>query len=65
MPSKLDKTALGSAEFFAECAKIAALAERHAVLDSAPGHMRPAIALMMFTGLSPATTAPVPELRRA
>ena len=28
-------------------------AERHAVLDAAPEHMRPAIAIMMFTGLGP------------
>ncbi len=27
--------------------------ERHAVLDAAPAHMKPAIALMMFTGLGP------------
>jgi len=27
--------------------------ERHAVLDAAPAHMRPAIALMMYTGLGP------------
>jgi len=27
--------------------------ERHVVLDSCPAHMRSAIALMMFTGLSP------------
>jgi integrase len=27
--------------------------ERHAVLDASPAHMRPAIGLMMFTGLAP------------
>jgi hypothetical protein len=27
--------------------------ERHAVLDQAPAHVKPAIALMMFTGLGP------------
>ncbi len=39
--------------------------ERHAVLDAAPAHMRPAIALMMFTGLGPkdALTLPRNHLR--
>ena len=36
-------------------------AERHAVLDSAPGHMRPAIALMMFTGLGPKDALTLPR----
>ena len=32
-------------------------AERHAALDHAPAHMRPALALMMFTGLGPGTAS--------
>jgi integrase len=36
-------------------------AERHAVLDGAPGHMRPAIALMMFTGLGPKDALTLPR----
>jgi integrase len=35
--------------------------ERHAVLDRAPPHMRPAIALMMFTGLGPKDALALPR----
>jgi integrase len=35
--------------------------ERDAVLDAAPGHMRPAIALMMFTGLGPKDALTLPR----
>lgn len=35
--------------------------ERHAVLDDAPAHMRPAIALMMFTGLGPKDALRLPR----
>ncbi|WP_210252159.1 hypothetical protein [Rhodoplanes serenus] len=36
-------------------------AERHAVLDHAPAHMRPALALMAFTGLGPGDTLRLPK----
>lgn len=36
-------------------------AERHAVLDAVPNHMRPAIALMMFTGLGPKDALTLPR----
>lgn len=36
-------------------------AERDAVLDAAPDHMRPAIALMMFTGLGPKDALTLPR----
>lgn len=36
-------------------------AERHAVLDGAPAHMRPAFALMMFTGLGPKDALTLPR----
>lgn len=36
-------------------------AERHAVLDAAPQHMRPAIALMMMTGLGPKDALALPR----
>src|ERR1700730_4761716 len=36
-------------------------AERHTVLDSAPEHLKPAIALMMFTGLGPADALYLPR----
>jgi integrase len=35
--------------------------ERHAVLDAAPAHMRPAIALMMMTGLGPKDALTLPR----
>ena len=35
--------------------------ERHAVLDAAPAHIRPAIALMMFTGLAPTDALRLPR----
>ncbi len=35
--------------------------ERHAVLDHAPSHMLPAIALMMFTGLGPKDALRLPR----
>jgi integrase len=35
--------------------------ERDAVLDAAPAHMRPAIALMMFTGLGPKDALTLPR----
>jgi integrase len=35
--------------------------ERQAVLDAAPGHLRPAIALMMFTGLGPKDALTLPR----
>jgi hypothetical protein len=35
--------------------------ERNVVLDAAPDHMRPAIALMMFTGLGPKDTFTLPR----
>jgi integrase len=35
--------------------------ERHAVLDAAPAHMQPAIAIMMFTGLGPRDTLTLPR----
>jgi integrase len=35
--------------------------ERHAVLDAAPAHMRPAIALMMMTGLGPKEALALPR----
>ncbi len=35
--------------------------ERDAVLDAVPGHMRPAIALMMFTGLGPKDALTLPR----
>ncbi len=35
--------------------------ERHAVLDAAPAHMRPAIALMMMTGLGPKDALALPR----
>src|SRR3984893_15435684 len=35
--------------------------ERNAVLDAAPDHMRPAIALMMFTGLGPKDALTLPR----
>lgn len=35
--------------------------ECHAVLDAAPAHMRPAIALMMFTGLGPKDALRLPR----
>jgi integrase len=35
--------------------------ERHAVIDAAPAHMRPAIALMMFTGLGPKDALSLPR----
>jgi len=35
--------------------------ERNVVLDAAPDHMRPAIALMMFTGLGPKDTLTLPR----
>jgi integrase len=37
--------------------------ERHAVLDASPGHMRPAIGLMMFTGLAPKDSLRLPRSR--
>jgi integrase len=37
-------------------------AERHAVLDAAPAHMRPAIAVMMMTGLGPKETLSLPRI---
>lgn len=36
-------------------------AERHAVLDAAPAHMQPAIALMMMTGLGPKDALALPR----
>jgi len=36
-------------------------AERHAVLEAAPAHMRPALALMMFTGLGPKDALALPR----
>jgi integrase len=36
-------------------------AERHAVLDAAPAYIRPAIALMMFTGLGPKDALSLPR----
>lgn len=36
-------------------------AERHAVLDSAPAHMRPALALMAMTGLGPKDALTLPR----
>jgi len=36
-------------------------AERHTVLDQAPAHMRPALALMMFTGLGPTDSLKLPR----
>jgi integrase len=36
-------------------------AERHAVLDQAPAHMRPALALMAFTGLGPGDALRLPR----
>jgi hypothetical protein len=36
-------------------------AERHAVLDAVPGHMKPAIALMMFTGMAPMDVLELPR----
>jgi integrase len=36
-------------------------AEREAVLDGAPDHMRPALALMMFTGLGPKDALTLPR----
>jgi integrase len=36
-------------------------AERHAVLDAAPAHIRPAIALMMMTGLGPKDALALPR----
>ncbi len=36
-------------------------AERHAVLDAAPDHLRPAIAVMMFTGLGPKDALTLPR----
>lgn len=36
-------------------------AERHAVLDSAAAHMKPALAVMMFTGLAPGDTLALPR----
>lgn len=36
-------------------------AERHVVLDQAPGRMRPALALMMFTGLGSGDTLKLPR----
>jgi integrase len=36
-------------------------AERHAVLDAAPAHIRPAIALMMFTALGPKDALTLPR----
>jgi integrase len=36
-------------------------AERHVVLDEAPTQMRPALALMMFTGLGPGDTLRLPR----
>lgn len=35
--------------------------ERHAVLEAVPGHMKPAIALMMFTGLGPKDALHLPR----
>jgi len=35
--------------------------ERHAVLDAAPDHVRPALALMMFTGLGPKDALTLPR----
>jgi len=35
--------------------------ERHAVLDEAPGYMKPAIGLMMFTGLGPRDALKLPR----
>jgi integrase len=35
--------------------------ERHVVLDAAPAHIRPAIALMMFTGLAPKDALRLPR----
>lgn len=35
--------------------------ERHTVLDAAPPHLRPAIALMMFTGLAPTDALRLPR----
>ncbi|GLK73589.1 tyrosine-type recombinase/integrase [Ancylobacter dichloromethanicus] len=35
--------------------------ERHAVLDAAPAHMLPALALMMFTGLGPKDALTLPR----
>jgi integrase len=35
--------------------------ERHVVLDSAPEHLKPAIALMMFTGLGPKDALRLPR----
>ncbi len=36
-------------------------AERHIVLDNAPAHMRPALAMMMFTGLGPGDALKLPR----
>jgi integrase len=36
-------------------------AERHAVLDAAPAHLKPALALMMFTGLGPKDALRLPR----
>ncbi len=36
-------------------------AERHAVLDQAPAQMKPAIAIMMFTGMGPGDTLRLPH----
>jgi hypothetical protein len=35
--------------------------ERHAVLEASPPHMKPAIALMMFTGLGPKDALRLPH----
>jgi integrase len=35
--------------------------ERHAVLEAAPAHMRPAIAIMMFTGIAPKDALTLPR----
>jgi hypothetical protein len=39
--------------------------ERDAVIDAAPAHMRPAIALMMFTGLGPKDALTLPSRKAA
>jgi hypothetical protein len=36
-------------------------AERHIVMDNAPPHVRPALALMMFTGLGPGDSLKLPR----
>jgi integrase len=45
----------------AEAHRVWTDSERHAVLDAAPAHVKPAMAIMMYTGLGPKDTLTLPR----